>query len=65
MVCHAHAHAQPCPIGIGIIQPCMVIIDGIDPIPVLGSSIWRAVFTFNPYLLISRIRFIDINKSNS
>ena len=39
MVCHAHAHAQPCPIGIGIIQPCMVIIDGIDPIPVLGPAL--------------------------
>ena len=25
--------------------------------------LWRAVFTFNPYLLISRIRFIDIKNS--
>ena len=30
---------------------------------IILSRLWRAVFTFNPYLLISRIRFIDIKNS--
>ena len=37
--------------------------EGVSPFYGMGANLWAAVFTFNPYLLISINGIIDINNS--